>query len=272
MRPPLDGTVLVTGASGGIGAALVHELAATASALVLVARRGEVLAAMADQLRARRPGLFVHTFTCDLADAVALDELCTRIDAEVGSIDVLVNNAGMGDQSFVEHASWDRLAYLLALNVVAPTRLCTHFVRGMVARGRGGVLNVSSAFAFSYLPGFATYAASKHYITAFTDTLRSELAGAGVVVTQLLPGPIETEFLVNSQPNTPLAPPAFTMLSAERCAKAALAGFRRGRALVVPGMLFQLVTWVSRTTPRFVMRVVASTIARLQRPRLKSGH
>jgi hypothetical protein len=272
MRPPLDGTVLVTGASGGIGAALVHELAVTASALVLVARRGDVLAALADELRARRPALFVHTFVCDLADAAALEALCDRIEQEVGTIDVLVNNAGMGDQSFVEHARWDRLAQLLALNVVAPTRLCARFVPGMVARGRGGVLNVSSAFAFAYLPGFATYAASKHYVTAFTDTLRSELAGTGVVVTQLLPGPIATDFLANSQPNTPLTPPAFSMLSAERCAKVALAGFRRGRALVVPGLLFLLVTSVSRMTPRFVLRVFASVLARLQRPRLDSGH
>jgi short-subunit dehydrogenase len=272
MRPPLDGTVLVTGASGGIGAALVRELAVTASALVLVARRGDLLTALAEELRAARPALFVHTFVCDLADAAALEELCERIEREVGTIDVLVNNAGIGDQSFVEQARWDRLGNLLALNVVAPTRLCARFVPGMVARGRGGVLNVSSAFAFSYLPGFAAYAASKHYVTAFTDTLRAELAGTGVVVTQLLPGPVATEFLTNSEPTTPLAPPAFVMLTAERCAKAALAGFGRNRAMVVPGWLFVMVTWVSRTTPRFVMRVFASILARLQRPRLKSGH
>ena len=272
MRPPLDGTVLVTGASGGIGAALVHELAETASVLVLVARRGDVLAALAAELRARRPALVVHAFACDLADAAALESLCERIEREVGAIDVLVNNAGMGDQSFVEHARWDRLAHVIALNVVAPTRLCARFVPGMVARGRGGVLNVSSMFALAYLPGFATYVASKQYLSGFTDTLRAELAGTGVVVTQVLPGPIATDFHANSEPRTPIAPPAFAMLTPQRCAKVALAGFRRGRAMVVPGWLFGIVAWISRATPRVVLRVFASILARLQRPRLSSGH
>jgi hypothetical protein len=139
----------------------------------------------------------------------------------------------------------------------------------MVARGRGGVLNVSSGFALAYLPGFATYVASKQYISAFTDTLRAELAGTGVVVTQVLPGPIATDFHRNSEPSTPIAPPAFVMLEADRCAKVAVAAFRRNRAMVVPGLVFGIVGWISRTTPRIVLRLVTALLARWQRPRLR---
>ncbi len=267
MGPPLDGTIVVTGASGGIGAALARELAPTASVLVLVARRGAELEALAEELRTRRSALVVHTFASDLTDRRALEDLCARIEAEVGAVDVLVNNAGMGDQSFVERARWDRVARLLDLNVVALTRLCLRFVPGMVARGRGGVLNVSSGFGLTYLPGFAAYAGSKHYVTAFTDTLRAELAGTGVVVTQLLPGPVRTDFVANSEPTTPIAAPGFVELEAASCAAQAVAGFRRGRALVVPGVVFWLVAWISRLTPRVVLRAVTHVLARLQRPR-----
>jgi uncharacterized protein len=272
MRPPLDGTIVVTGASGGIGAALARELATTASTLVLVARRGDRLAELSEELRARRPALVVHPFACDLADRGELEALCDRIEREVGAIDVLVNNAGMGDQSFVESARWDRVAQLVDLNIVALTRLCMRFVPGMVARGKGGVLNVSSGFGLTYLPGFAAYAGSKHYVTAYTDTLRAELAGTGVVVTQVLPGPIATDFYANSQPTTPIAAPAFVELGAAKCAVQTLAGFRRGRALVVPGLVFWFVAWVSRMTPRIVLRAVTHVLARFQRPRATAGH
>jgi short-subunit dehydrogenase len=243
--------------------------------LVLVARRADALSSLAAELVARRPALVVHTFPCDLADRDAVGALIERIEREVGDIDVLVNNAGMGDQSFVEHASWPRLEQLIALNVTAPTRLAVRFVPGMVARGRGGVLNVSSAFALGYLPGFAAYVGSKQYITGFTDTLRAELAGTGVVVTQVLPGPVATEFHGKSEPKTPIAPPAFSMIDAQRCARAALAGFRRGRAMVVPGWLFVFVTWISRASPRWLVGAFASVLARLQRPKLSQlskGH
>jgi len=266
--PPLDGTVLVTGASSGIGAALARGLARRASTIVIVARRADALAALAEELRAARPELVVHPMECDLTDAIALEALCGRIEREVGSIDVLVNNAGIGDQSFVEHARWPKLAQMIALNVTAPTRLCARFVPGMVERGRGGVLNVSSGFAFGYLPGFAAYAASKQYVTCFTDTLRSELAGTGVVVTQIMPGPIDTPFHGLSEPTTPLSPPAFAMLTAERCAEAAIGGFARGRAFVVPGRLFRMVSWVARASPRWLNLLFASLVARRIRPRL----
>jgi uncharacterized protein len=121
------------------------------------------------------------------------------------------------------------------------------------------------------LPGFAAYVGSKQYLSGFTDTLRAELAGTGVVVTQVLPGPIATDFIAHSEPTTPIGPPAFVMLTADRCARIALAAFRRGRAFVVPGWIFGVVGWISRATPRWLLRIVASLLARWQRPRLRHG-
>ncbi|MBC8072095.1 MAG: SDR family NAD(P)-dependent oxidoreductase, partial [Deltaproteobacteria bacterium] len=206
MRPPLDGIVLVTGASSGIGRALARGFARTAAQLVLVARREDRLRELAP-----RPELRVHCWACDLADEPATLALARRALAELGGVDVLVNNAGFGDQNFLEHAQWPKLASLIAVNVTAPTLLCQQLLPKMVERGRGGVLNVSSGFGITYLPGVAVYAASKHYVTGLSDALRAELAGTGVSVTQVLPGPVATEFLGVAEGSAPWTPPGFVL-------------------------------------------------------------
>lgn len=271
MRPPLDGTVLVTGASSGIGGALARGFARTAKALVLVARRADRLQVLADEIVAAHPQLVVHVWPCDLSDAHATEALARRAIAELGGVDVLVNNAGFGDQCFVEHARWPKLAELIAVNVTALTLLCQQLVPGMVARGKGGVLNLSSGFGLTYLPGMATYIGSKHYVTGFTDTLRAELVGTGVGVTQVLPGPVATEFLGVAQGSAPWVPPGFVLISAEACAEAALAGFAAGHAMVVPGRVFWLANWAARLTPRWVWRQITAIISRRLRPRLTVG-
>jgi uncharacterized protein len=269
MRPPLDGIVLVTGASSGIGGALARGFARTAKTLVLVARRGDRLRALAAELVAMRPDLQVLCWECDLADEAATLALAQRALAELGGVDVLVNNAGFGDQNFVEHARWPKLSQLIAVNVTAPTLLCQQLVPKMIERGRGGVLNVSSGFGIIYLPGVAAYAASKHYITGFSDTLRAELAGTGVSVTQVQPGPVASEFHGVAEGSAPWTPPGFVTISAERCAEVALRGFAAGRAWVVPGAVFWWVGWMSRVMPRGLWRHITAIIARRLRPRLR---
>ncbi|HWB80602.1 MAG TPA: SDR family NAD(P)-dependent oxidoreductase [Nannocystaceae bacterium] len=272
MRPPLDGTVLVTGASAGIGAALSRVFARTAKVLVLVARREDRLRALADELERARAGLQVHTWACDLADASAAMALARRAIDELGGVDVLVNNAGFGDQCYVEHAQWPKLAELIAVNITALTLLCQQLVPGMVARGKGGVLNISSGFGVSYLPGMATYVASKHYVTGFTDTLRSELAGTGVSVTQVLPGPVASEFHGVARGSAPWVPPRFAIISCERCAEDAVRGFAAGRAMVFPGIVFWFAGWGSRIVPRWLWRQITALLSRFWlRPKLQLG-
>lgn len=262
----LAGTALVTGASSGIGEAIATGLAITVDRLILVARRRERLESIAGSLRAAHPKLVVDVWPCDLADAAALDALAER--AVATGVDILVNNAGFGDQNFVEHAQWPRLAEMIALNITAPTRLCQALVPQMIARGRGGVLNVSSGFGITYLPGFAVYAASKHYVTGFTDTLRAELAGTGVHVTQVLPGPVATEFHGVAQGRVPVSPPAFATVSADACARCALAALADDRAWAVPGVVYGIASWASRLVPRWLWRRITAAFAGFLRPRL----
>ena len=175
-RPPLDGaTVLITGASSGIGLELARQLAPRARMLVLVARRAERLEGLKDELSAKHPGLVVRTEPCDLTDPNAVDALSGYLLEDFGAIDVLVNNAGAGIQGLYEKSDWERVHALIRLNVVALALLTRRLVPVMVARHRGGVLNMNSGARVAVMPGMAAYAGTKHFVTGFTETLRAEL-------------------------------------------------------------------------------------------------
>nr|MCH9687639.1 SDR family NAD(P)-dependent oxidoreductase [Deltaproteobacteria bacterium] len=211
--PPLDGDILITGASSGIGEAIARQLAGRARRLVLVARRENRLQALASELQAARSGLTVEVRCCDLVDPAARQQLLDALSADA-PIDVLVNNAGFGDQSLFERTRWDKLDRMVALNIAALTHLTHQLVPGMVERGRGGVLNVSSGFGLSWMPGLAVYIGTKHYVTGFTETLRAEVMGQGVAVSQVCPGPVITEFHDLTENTTGQRPPRFVAISA----------------------------------------------------------
>lgn len=255
-RPPLSGTVLITGASAGIGRALARRICVEARRIILVARRTERLEALADELRRVRIGVLVDVVTCDLADPDAVAALCDRI-IEEGGVDVLVNNAGFGDRARLEDAQWNKLERMIAVNVTAVVHLTRRLVEGMVARGHGGVLNVGSVLGHLYQPGVATYAGTKHFIAGFTDALRSEVASAGITVTEVAPGPVATEFReVAGARGGVKASPGILRIDADTCADEALRGFRRGRAVVYPGRLNRWLMRVVAWVPPFILRWV----------------
>jgi uncharacterized protein len=263
MRPPLDGRVLVTGASSGIGRELARLLAARARSLVLAARRRDRLEELAVELRGKHPALEVAVHACDLGDLDAVEELARA----AGPCDVLINNAGFGDLQLFEQSSWDKLRQMIQVNVVALTRLCALLLPPMLAQRRGGILNVSSGVGLTFLPGAAAYGGTKHFVTAFSESLRLELRGTGVVVSQLCPGPVRTEFFDVAGDLARL--PRFLELTAEQCARAALRGFARGRALIIPGLLSKILIGLGRITPRWLLRLTYSVVARAMRR--KSG-
>jgi short-subunit dehydrogenase len=268
MRATLDGTVaLVTGASSGIGAELARQLAPRARVLVVVARRKERLDALRAELLAAHPALRVETRACDVTDHAALDALVAEIDREHGGADVLINSAGLGDFGVYDLVAWEKTARMIAVNVTALAYLTRRVVPGMVARRRGWVLNVSSGFGLQFLPGFAAYSATKHFVTAFTECLRLEVRGAGVVVTQVCPGPVATEFEELTADFDAPRLPRFVQISAQRCARVALRALAARRALVVPGFMFKVILALGALTPRAVRRLVfrpaASQIRRL---------
>lgn len=264
MRPPIDsGTVLITGASSGIGREIARQLARRARTLVLVARREERLEALRDELHERNPTLGVVVERCDLAHPDEVDSLLDSLHRHLVRVDVLVNNAGLGDYSLYEQESWSRIHQMLQVNVTAPLLLTHRLLRLMVERKRGGILNISSGGARTFVPGLAVYAATKHFLDGFTESLRLELMGTGVVVTQVAPGPVDTEFseVAGTQAQEDRTP-AWMRISAAQCAREALEGFDRARPLVYPGFAYRWMMRLSSLMPRGVLRAAVLPAAR----------
>jgi uncharacterized protein len=162
-RPPIDGgTVLVTGASAGIGRELAVQLAPRARTLILLARRAGRLDELRAGLLARHPHLQVRTLPVDLSDEADVDRALAEAAGQAGTINVLVNNAGVGDQALADQADWARVRNVLRTNVLAVAQLTTTLVPAMVDRGRGGVLNMGSGAGLTVMPAAAAYSASKH--------------------------------------------------------------------------------------------------------------
>jgi uncharacterized protein len=219
---------VVTGASSGIGAAFARALAARGDAVVVTGRDERRLAAVRDGL----PGP-ARLLVADLADAGGLRAAEELLRDE--PVDLLVNCAGVGWHGPVAEQDPDRMAATIAVNATAPVRLTRAVLPGMLARGRGGVVNVSSVAGGSAAPGMAAYAATKAFLDSWSATLAAELAGTGVVVTAVQPGYTATAFHDRSGEDLGhLAPGAW--LSPDEVAQRALAAHDRGRTtlLVVP--------------------------------------
>ncbi len=248
--------VLLTGASSGIGWAMAEQLAPRAKALALVARRVERLEELRDKLRAVNSALEVEVLPCDLTDSAARAALCAKVDELWGCPDVLINNAGLGDAGLFELSPLAKQRRMIELNCTALVDLTHHFLPGMVARGSGGILQVSSGFGLAWLPMFATYVGTKHFVTGFTECLRLEVLGQGVTVSQLCPGPVATEFEQHVENPFGMSPPGFLQISSEKCARQALRGFEKGRAMILPGFVNRVMMFFTGLSPRWMNRLV----------------
>jgi len=268
MKPPIDdGIVMITGASSGIGREMARLIAPRARAIMLVARREERLRELEVELKRLYPKLNVYVFACDLAREGDIEHVLNSLKVGLGRVDVLINNAGLGDINLFEATSWDKLEQVIKVNVLGLAKL-THLLLGpMLIRKRGGVLNVSSTLGLTFMPGAAIYSATKHFVTCFSEALRLELGGTGIVVSQLCPGPVDTEFEGIAGNPTGIAVPRLIQLSAAQCARLGLRGFERGRALIIPGLLMRLLMWSARLSPRPLLRLVFSRIGRFLRGR-----
>src|SRR5260370_12535907 len=191
--------VLITGASAGIGLEFARQLASRVHLLVLVARREQRLNEMRNELMQQHPTLSVHIRKTDLADRAQLKELVAWIERQKINVDLLINNAGLGDSGPFTTSDPKRNEQMMLVNMVAPTSPTRHLLPLMIARERGGILNVSSSAGFLPIPEFAVYAATKAYVTSFSEALRAELRGTGMSVCALCPGPLHTGFLQVAQ-------------------------------------------------------------------------
>src|SRR6266403_1281484 len=186
-------TVLVTGASSGIGRALAKCFAAEGCRLILVARKRSALASLADELR-KPHGTHSEILTADLAQPDAGARIFRHTETNGTKVDVLVNNAGFGAQGRFGELPVEGQLEMLQVNISALTHLTGLFLPGMIARRRGGVLNVASTAAFQPGPGMAVYYATKAYVLSFSEAVAEELRHSGVTVTALCPGPTRTDF------------------------------------------------------------------------------
>jgi len=187
-------TALITGATAGLGAEFARQLAPVASRLILVGRREERLNELAASLQKSAPQVRLDPFKADLALPSERERLAAWIIREEIPLTLLVNNAGLGDLGLFDNAEWKRLSPMLEVNITALTHL-THLLLPMLRlQIPSAILNVSSVAGFFPLPEMAVYAATKAYVTSFSEALRMELAHHGVTVTALCPGPVETEF------------------------------------------------------------------------------
>src|SRR5215831_12131459 len=189
-----DLSALITGASSGIGSEFARQLANRARSIVLVARRSERLADLRDELLNRNPKLEVHLCVVDLADKAQIELLIDSLARDKIDIDLLINNAGLGDSGPFVKSDPIRNEQMALVNIVALTSLTRQLLPQMIAKRRGGILNISSSAGFLPIPSDAVYAATKAYVTSFSEALRAELRGTGVSVCAVCPGPVVTEF------------------------------------------------------------------------------
>ncbi len=244
-------TALVTGASSGIGLALARELAAHRHSLVLVARDREKLDLAAKQLELEY-GVRVSVYAKDLSEPGAAEQLWADVSGR-HSVDILINNAGVGLYGDFREQSLDALTRMQTLNVVALTTLTRLVLPGLVARGRGRILNVASIVGYQPGgPGMAVYYATKAYVLSFTKGLAMELAGTGVSVTALCPGVTVSAFEERAGASQSNLYRRVPQTKPDAVAEAGYRAMMKGHLTIIPGFTAKLFAFSGELPPRVI--------------------
>ncbi|MCH8014169.1 MAG: SDR family oxidoreductase [Candidatus Dadabacteria bacterium] len=251
-------TVLITGASSGIGMGLAKLFAADGSDLVLVARREDRLNELAEELKSEH-GIEVHVLPKDLSKKTSPNEIFNHLKKEKIEIDVLVNNAGFGSRGMVSELDTDLQVDMVQVNAAALTHLTSLFLPGIIERGQGGILNVGSLAGFQPGPNLAVYFATKAYVLSFTEALAEEISNPNIKISCFAPGPVKTEFGEKSDLENSLLFKV-SLMDLEPAVKAGYEGFRKGKTIVIPGLKQQIVPFLNRFTPRLIVRKIAKKL------------
>ena len=253
---------LITGASSGLGAEFARQLGGRCGAMVLAARRIGRLEELAAALVSRHPGLRVIVVEADLTLAEGRDAVMEACEDADLVPDLLVNNAGMGDYGEFADADPDKLLAMLRINIEALTMMTHAVLPAMIAAGRGDIIQVSSLASLLPIPDFAVYAATKAYVTSFSEALRIELQDCGVHVTALCPGPVHTEFGETARRGAAKEESVFrewSYVDPETVVAAALAGVMTNRPRVYPGLKIAAAAVVLGLLPVALIRLAMST-------------
>ncbi|MFG3139131.1 SDR family NAD(P)-dependent oxidoreductase [Streptomyces sp. NPDC048211] len=255
----MHSTALITGASSGLGAEFAEQLAARGHDVILVARSGERLVALAERLIVQH-GVRAHVLVQDLAEPDAARHIADELTDRGLGVDLLVNNAGFGTCGRFEDIAWTRDHDQLMVNVVALVDLTHLLLPGMLERGGGAVVNVASNAAFQPSPYFAVYSASKAFVLNFGLALRQEYRRRGIRVLTLCPGPVETAFFETI--GTRKAAVTGSMTTPEPVVRAALRALDRDRGYVAPGFGNALGAHLTPRRPRTVVAALAERVTR----------
>jgi uncharacterized protein len=249
--------ILITGASAGLGAEFARQLAPRAGCLILAARRRDRLDTLTAELA--REGLTIHCLCVNLADEADTARFLVELQALGQQIDVLVNNAGLGDHGLFEESEWQRVCGIVNVNIRALLQVTLAVLPPMIARKSGAILNVSSIASLLPLPQMAVYSATKACVTSFSEALRVELRGTGVTVTTLCPGPVNTEFFtvaerVGADPIH--SAPEIFKVSAQQVVAEGLRALDEDRPRVIPGWFVLAVMTLTSLVPMCILRII----------------
>lgn len=252
-------TALVTGASSGIGLETAKLLAARGYDLWLTARNADALSRLADELAAAHR-VATTVVPADLSAPDGVDRLLEPVRQRGAAVDLLVNNAGFGWSGPFASMPETEIVAMVQVNVTALTRLARAVLPGMLERRRGRILNVASTAGFFAGPNLAVYYATKAYVISLSEAMAEELAGSGVTVTALCPGPTRTAFAERAQMEQSGLFKLATVMTAADVARAGVDGALRGERLVIPGVLNRVLVDSSRLSPRWITTKITARL------------
>jgi short-subunit dehydrogenase len=218
---------------------------------------------MAKELQSRFPKLNLAVQAADLSIPEAVDDLLRQLQARDLNVDVLVNNAGLGECELFERSSWGRIHQIVELNILAMLRLSHSLLPAMIGRGHGAILNIGSGAGYAAMPNAAVYTASKHFVRAFTESLRAQLSGTGILVSEAAPGPVDSEFdqVAGVEGGATPGQKVFR-ITAKECAISIVREFERGSPVIFPGRNFG---WLMKVQPLMPRRLIAMQVAQAAR-------
>lgn len=241
-------TVLITGASSGIGLALAREFAERGHPLVLTAPIAAELRDVAADL-GRTFGVNVRTLPKDLEVPSAAEEIFAELAADQIGIEILVNNAGLGQRGRFWETPLDRDIAMLRVNVEAVVRLTKLFLPVMVKRGHGRILNTASIAGFEPGPMLAVYHATKAFVLSFTEAIATELEDTAITITALCPGPVDTDFFPKAEMVDTQVFQRGNVSGPQEVARAAYKALMAGERLIVPGGMNKVMAFSRRLLP-----------------------
>ena len=255
-----ESLVLITGASGGIGAATAREIAAAGAKVILLARTQSKLDAVADEIR--NAGGQAYVYSVDLGDADAVSATAERIKAEVGVPDILINNAGAGRWLAIDETDSAEAVSMMSAPYFAAFFVTRAFVQDMVRRGSGRIANVNSPMAYLVIPGAIGYAACRCALRVFNDSLRADLRGTGVGVTHLVFGDVTSDYFDNNpgaHERIPTISKMIPTLSPERTARYIVRAIQADKDQLVRPITMQMILIFTRFMPRLSAWINATT-------------